>query len=47
MRVPVNFFSVWSVPSLAAALMEVFPLTVVARVWCALYPILVTVSHSA
>jgi hypothetical protein len=44
--VPVNFFSVWSVPDRAAALMEVFPFTVVARPWFARYPILVTVSHS-
>ena len=27
--------------------MPAFVFTVVARVWCALYPILVTVSHSA
>ena len=46
-KVPVNFFSAWRVPCRAAALMPAFDFTVVERVWCALYPILVTVSHSA
>jgi len=43
----VNFFSAWRVPCRAAAFMPEAVFTVVARVWCALYPILVTVSQSA